>query len=51
MNFNLVSASALGQPYTLENVAAQDLGAGNFQILLPNPGPTNKFFRLQMSLK
>jgi hypothetical protein len=35
----------------MENVAVQDLGGGDFQIVVPNPGTPAKFFRLQMSLK
>lgn len=51
IKFNLVSADVLGEGYTTENVPIQDLGGGNFQVVLPDPGTSTKFFRLQMSLK
>jgi hypothetical protein len=51
MKFDLVSSDAVGLNFALENSTVQDLGGGNFQIVVPNPGTPTKFFRLQMSLK
>lgn len=51
IKFDLVSAQVLGQPFASENVPAQNDGEGNFSIALPAPGVSNKFFRVQMSLK
>ncbi|MPN50420.1 hypothetical protein SDC9_198046 [bioreactor metagenome] len=51
IKFDLVSAQVLGQPFASENVPAQNVGEGNFSIALPAPGVSNKFFRVQMSLK
>jgi hypothetical protein len=51
VNFKLVSAAALGDAFGMEGAAVQDLGGGNFEIVLPNPGGSTKFFRVQITLK
>lgn len=50
VKFDLLTTDALGQPFTFSPDAVQHLGAGNYQVNLPNSGSI-KFFRLQLSLK
>jgi hypothetical protein len=51
INFTLLSTDALGQPFTPIPAAIQDMGGGNFQIVLPNPGSAVKFYVFQLTLK
>jgi hypothetical protein len=51
INFTLLGTDALGQPFTPIPAAIQDMGGGNFQIVLPNPGSAVKFYVFQLTLK
>jgi hypothetical protein len=51
IEFHLVSAASPDQAFELENVPAQHLGGGAYQIIAPNSGGPAKFFRLQMTLR
>jgi hypothetical protein len=51
IQFHLVSASDMSQPFLLENAQVQNLGNGQFQIIAPNSGGPAKFYRLLMKLK
>jgi hypothetical protein len=51
MEFRLVSVGVLGDAPTVEPGAVQALGGGEFQIVLPAPSGTTRFYRLQMTLR
>lgn len=51
LNFTLLAAPGLGDTFTPIPAPIQDLGGGNFQIILPNPGVQVQFYVFQLSLK
>jgi hypothetical protein len=51
MKFEVLATEAIGQGFASVPGALQNLGGGNFQVVLPNGGTPTKFYRMQLSLK
>jgi hypothetical protein len=51
VKFDLQATDDLRKPFASLLGAPQNLGAGRFQMILPNPGSSARFYRLQLSLR
>jgi hypothetical protein len=51
MKFEVLATDELSQAFATVPGGLQDMGGGNFQIVLPNGGTPTKFYRVQLSLK
>lgn len=51
MKFEVLATDELNGAFANVPNGLQDLGGGNFQVVLPNSGTPTKFYRVQLSLK
>lgn len=49
IHFAIKSTAELGQPFNVESITPVNTGGNHFEVTLPNPGTTHKFYLLTMS--
>jgi hypothetical protein len=51
IQFGILSTPALGMEFTQSSILPVNMGGGNFQVILPNPGAGAQFYLVYLGLK